>query len=327
MDRHPLSAFWPDLPKDEKMELLADIRDNGVREPVVVKDGMILDGWHRYSAAAAAEVDCPLEELGEDIDPVAYVISKNHFRRHISKTQRARAVWLMKEWEKYGGSPPSEEPEEQTVAVVAPVAVEDKVVPTPQPEGAQTEVSVPEEPPSNWHEGNGSGSPSSDMGATHEEVADIAGVSYRTARRAKREIEEERGIVDAPLVESPSRNETVTELREKLEVADIVVETQTARIEEAIDERDAALEREAVLKSQVEGGTEEVEKTFMGQREEIKALRSQVGEWQTKYEEERQEKESLKSEVSRLREDKQSLTQEIEQLRRQNRRLKQAVPA
>ena len=49
--RHPLSAIWPSIQGTEYMELVEDIRKNGVIEPIIMLDGMILDGWNRYNAA------------------------------------------------------------------------------------------------------------------------------------------------------------------------------------------------------------------------------------------------------------------------------------
>ncbi len=73
---------------EEFAALQTDIAAHGVREPVVLFEGQILDGRNRYRASKACGVDCPLTIYDGD-DPVAFVISLNLRRRPLDKSQRA----------------------------------------------------------------------------------------------------------------------------------------------------------------------------------------------------------------------------------------------
>jgi hypothetical protein len=85
---HPLANLFPLMEGTEFDELVASIRDNGLREPVIIHQGMILDGRNRYRACRAAGIAPRLETFGLG-DPVAYVIDKNVHRRHLNESQRA----------------------------------------------------------------------------------------------------------------------------------------------------------------------------------------------------------------------------------------------
>ena len=52
LERHHLSMIWGDMVGDERTELVEDIRANGVREPIKLFEGKVLDGWHRYISGA-----------------------------------------------------------------------------------------------------------------------------------------------------------------------------------------------------------------------------------------------------------------------------------
>lgn len=93
---HPLANLFPLIEGAEFEALVADIKANGVREPVILHDGKILDGRNRYKAAASAGVDVPTKNY-EGTDPMGFVWSLNFHRRHLNESQRSIAAAKMRE--------------------------------------------------------------------------------------------------------------------------------------------------------------------------------------------------------------------------------------
>lgn len=101
MQQHPLSAAFPAMPENELEALALDIETNGQREPGVIYDGQVLDGWHRYLACEIAGVEFRSTEF-DGSDPVAFVLSRNLHRRHLTASQRAAAVVAAHNWRPHG---------------------------------------------------------------------------------------------------------------------------------------------------------------------------------------------------------------------------------
>lgn len=96
---HPLSTLFPRLVGAEFDSLVADIKANGLREPIVLHGGTILDGGNRAAACEAAGVDPQyVEFLGGNI--VTFVLSANLHRRHLSPGQAAAIVASAQDWAK-----------------------------------------------------------------------------------------------------------------------------------------------------------------------------------------------------------------------------------
>lgn len=85
---HPLADLFPMMDWDDLRDLAGDIKTNGLRQPIVTLDGMILDGRNRYRACLECGVLPRFVDFDGD-DPVAFVISLNLRRRHLNESQRA----------------------------------------------------------------------------------------------------------------------------------------------------------------------------------------------------------------------------------------------
>ncbi len=80
------------MPDDELQSLADDIAKHGLREPVVMFDGKVLDGRNRSAACAIAQVKPKTIEFnGSASDALSFVWSKNRTRRHLSSSQAAIA--------------------------------------------------------------------------------------------------------------------------------------------------------------------------------------------------------------------------------------------
>lgn len=98
---HPLAQLFPMIEGEAFASLVEDVKANGVRRPVVMYEGKILDGRNRYLAAREAGVGYPVAEFTGD-DPVAYVVSENIHRRHLTESQRAMVAKKL-ETTRHGG--------------------------------------------------------------------------------------------------------------------------------------------------------------------------------------------------------------------------------
>jgi N6-adenosine-specific RNA methylase IME4 len=94
---HELCKLFPAMPEDQFNALVEDIREHGQREPVVLYEGKILDGRHRYRACRALDVSFShVEYVGDD--PLGFVISHNLTRRHLDESQRAMIAGKIANW-------------------------------------------------------------------------------------------------------------------------------------------------------------------------------------------------------------------------------------
>lgn len=85
---HEYANLFPMLSGEALEAFQEDVRKNGVREPIVMHDGKLLDGRNRYMAARACGIEYPVTDFAGD-DPLAYVVSLNLTRRHLTESQRA----------------------------------------------------------------------------------------------------------------------------------------------------------------------------------------------------------------------------------------------
>ena len=88
LEAHELATLFPLLQDSPLEQLREDIKVHGIRKPIVLYDGKILDGRNRYACARALGIDCPVTVYNEG-DPLGFVVSLNLHRRHLTESQRA----------------------------------------------------------------------------------------------------------------------------------------------------------------------------------------------------------------------------------------------
>lgn len=85
---HALAELIPEMAEDEYIKLKDDIAERGLMEPVVLYEGQILDGRHRYRACREVGRGVDFTEYTGD-DAAGYVVALNVHRRHLTASQKA----------------------------------------------------------------------------------------------------------------------------------------------------------------------------------------------------------------------------------------------
>lgn len=86
---HEISNLFPPMAEQDFQELKADIQANGLRESIVVYDGKIIDGRHRYRACIELGIKPRFRQWDAQSPLLQYVLSMNLHRRHMTTSQRA----------------------------------------------------------------------------------------------------------------------------------------------------------------------------------------------------------------------------------------------
>ncbi len=107
----PAADVFPMMGDDELAELAADIKEHGLRDPIVVGevpdgDGVVnealIDGRNRREACKIVGVVPEIRHLTDE-DPTAFVLSANIHRRNLTAGQRAMAVAMIHPEPEKGG--------------------------------------------------------------------------------------------------------------------------------------------------------------------------------------------------------------------------------
>lgn len=89
---HPAANIFPMMDEESFAALKADIKANGLKEPGKLYFDQVIDGRNRYKACQELGIEMEfweLDESDETFDPVAYVLSHNLHRRHLTESQRS----------------------------------------------------------------------------------------------------------------------------------------------------------------------------------------------------------------------------------------------
>lgn len=97
LELHPLCALFPRMAEAQLEDLAQDIAVNGLRRPIVLFEGMILDGGNRYEACLKSGVMPAFEHFGES-NALAFVLGENLRRRHLTVGQQAVIVASATDW-------------------------------------------------------------------------------------------------------------------------------------------------------------------------------------------------------------------------------------
>lgn len=89
---HPFAQAMPEMPESEFTLFKEDVRRNDQLQPILILDGMVLDGRHRQRAALELGIEPRYALLSEDTDPLPIVASGNRFRRNSTLGQMAIAA-------------------------------------------------------------------------------------------------------------------------------------------------------------------------------------------------------------------------------------------
>ena len=100
-ERHSLSNPFGEAAQSDVEELILSMNRRGYdpEHPIVIYEGQILDGWHRYQAAKRAGVEPTFRDFHGTLEQArAFVYGENLPRRHMTQRQKITALHLMNQW-------------------------------------------------------------------------------------------------------------------------------------------------------------------------------------------------------------------------------------
>ena len=254
-ERHPLSEVWGNMPDDEFAQLVESVDADGFADPrIIIYEEQVLDGWHRYRAARRLVMLGELDfEAYLGDDPVSFVISRNAHRRHLTKAQIAQIIAKIRPQRSPGG--------------VAGLTQADS-----------------------YHPDN-----LSDWSAevkTQEELADEAGISDRTLRRAN--VIEDAGLGDDVRSGEITQAEATRRARgddakrppTPMQRLQAKVDALSLEVRQKDDEVEELASRLRFLDGESDPVEAVREELFNSLRAEVRSLRASRDEWMAKHDEE-----------------------------------------
>jgi hypothetical protein len=91
MRTHPAAELFPMLDEEALTALENDIKLDGQLQPIILWNGMIVDGRNRYAACIRAGIKPKTKDItfASEAKCISYIISTNIHRRHLTVDQRA----------------------------------------------------------------------------------------------------------------------------------------------------------------------------------------------------------------------------------------------
>jgi hypothetical protein len=116
---HPAAELFPMMGNKEFSEFKSDIETHGIKEWGTLYRGQVLDGRNRYKACQELGIEmtfCEIED-NENFDPIAYVLSHNLHRRHLTTGQRADVAAKVATMRQGDGGPGRAKGSKDTIAI------------------------------------------------------------------------------------------------------------------------------------------------------------------------------------------------------------------
>lgn len=89
MNVHEVTGLFPEMTSEEFAALKQDIERNGLREPIWIHDGKIVDGRSRYRACVELSIEPQLRKWDDRGSLLEFIVSANLHRRHLTASQKA----------------------------------------------------------------------------------------------------------------------------------------------------------------------------------------------------------------------------------------------
>lgn len=92
LEAHELALIFPAMEERDFSELCESVRNHGLRDDIILLEGKVLDGIHRYKACITEGIKPTFSNYSQEFDgksPAEFVMDKNFTRRHLSLSQKA----------------------------------------------------------------------------------------------------------------------------------------------------------------------------------------------------------------------------------------------
>jgi len=86
---HEVASIFPEMDATDYRDLVKSIATVGLREPIWLHEGKIIDGKHRYKACLETRTEPKFRNWDGQGSLVEFVVSLNLYRRHLTASQRA----------------------------------------------------------------------------------------------------------------------------------------------------------------------------------------------------------------------------------------------